>query len=152
MFAHSPLYSMRTGIYYQAHNRYSYSDFRQGVTLPWGISSARVGFWAYRLTNEPTTASVPMLSREELSNMDGTLKLSPEEGDLQYLLILNRFLTLVDWVDSGRTHDPVWRYFEYNIPTQYWGTRIYLQWGTYNNGWGGVTSMYIDDATLTTCP
>jgi hypothetical protein len=34
----------------------------------------------------------------------------------------------------------------------YAGLTIQLQWGSYNNGWDGVTAMYIDDVSLIACP
>ena len=34
----------------------------------------------------------------------------------------------------------------------YNGWPIRLQFGTFNNGYGGVTSMYVDDVTLCTVP
>jgi hypothetical protein len=27
-----------------------------------------------------------------------------------------------------------------------------LQWGTYNDGYNGITAMYVDDVTLQACP
>jgi hypothetical protein len=32
------------------------------------------------------------------------------------------------------------------------GYPLRLQFGTYNNGWNGITSMFVDDVTLCTTP
>jgi bacillopeptidase F (M6 metalloprotease family) len=36
--------------------------------------------------------------------------------------------------------------------TVYAGSTIKLQFGTYNDGFGGVTAMYVDDVSMQICP
>ncbi len=50
-----------------------------------------------------------------------------------------------------RSNDRYWRRFEFNL-LRFAGQTIQLQWGTYNNGYSGVTSMYVDDVSLLACP
>jgi len=117
--------SMRTGIYYQAHNRYSYSDARQAVTLPGSLTSARLSF--YLLPN--TTAS---------------------GNDRQYVLILDQY---GNWIDTliWQLKDQGWVYKEFNL-ISYAGDTIQINFGSYNDGYGGVTSLYVDDVRLDVCP
>jgi len=139
---------MRTGIYYPTHNRYSYSDFRQTVTIPWGVSTALLGFWAYPITGEPSSISIPEAptSIEELE-----LAFSPDSGDVQYLLMLDQWFNWIATPLWRKSNARVWQYFLYDV-RPWRGSTINLQFGTYNNGWSGVTSQFIDDANLWTCP
>ena len=45
---------------------------------------------------------------------------------------------------------PSWLYFNFNLLT-YAGDSIYIHFGTYNDGYGGITAMYVDDAELEVC-
>jgi hypothetical protein len=137
--------SMRTGIVYPYHNRYSYSDFRQTVYIPSNISSAVLGFWAYPSSGE--AYNLPFPERPTGSEF-GTAAMS---GDVQYLLVLDYYLNWIDTLLWMRSNANYWGYLNFNLK-KYAGQTVNLQWGTYNNGWGGVTSMYIDDVSLQACP
>jgi hypothetical protein len=145
LFAHTGSRSMRTGIYYLAHNRYSYSDFRQQVYIPASTASATLRYWVYPISGEAT--NVPLPSRPTAAEF-GQAAMS---GDVQYLLILNKYQSWIDTLLWRRSNAQTWQYLEQNL-LAYRGSNIYLQFGTYNNGWGGVTSMYVDDVSLVTCP
>lgn len=49
--------------------------------------------------------------------------------------------------DKGK----VWTSMSFDL-SGYTGATIMLQWGTFNNGTGGITSMYVDDVILQVCP
>ena len=120
---------MRTGIYYQSQNRYSYSDFGQYVYIPptYGVGgTAELEFYEYT------------------AGGDGG-------NDIQYLLVLDYWGNWIDTLLWQRSNGRFWSYFVYNL-NRFIGSTIQLQWGTYNNGWGAVTSMTIDDVSLTYCP
>ncbi|MFC1878615.1 carboxypeptidase-like regulatory domain-containing protein [Chloroflexota bacterium] len=139
--------SMRSGIYYLSHNRYSYSDFRQTVYVPHGLSQAKLSFWSYAISGEvysnaPDLAEKPT---EMVSDMD-TLS-----GDVQYLLLLDYYGNWIDTLVWRRSNEQFWRYWEFDL-RPYAGTTLQIQFGTYNNGWSGVTSMYVDDVSLWLCP
>ena len=135
---------MRTGIYYWSHNRYSYSDFRQTVSIPWGATSATLYYWAYPISSEWYSAKLPARPSSDVFAIDS------DAGDVQYLLVLNQYQT---WIDTLMWRRSNAQYWQYNIAdlSYYRGWTINLQWGTYNNGWGGVTSMYVDDVMLQIC-
>lgn len=145
------LRSMRTGIVYWYHNRYSYSDFRQTVTIPSSYSTATLRYYAYQMSGAGYGKSVDETAalREGTNVLD---EASAPYSDTQYLLVLN---SAGHWIDTlmwkYSTNAPYWQQYVYNL-NRYIGQTISLQWGTYNNGWDGVTSMYVDDVSLQACP
>jgi hypothetical protein len=127
-YKHSGARSMQTGIVNPWHNRYSYSDFGQYTVLPGSPSTALLRFYGYFRSN------------------DG--------NDKQYLLVLDNWGYWIDtlvWAPGTNTSGwvDVIRDLSYK---PYKGWPIRLQFGTYNNGWGGITSMFVDDVTLCTVP
>lgn len=172
---HSGARSMRTGIVYSYHNRYSYSDFRQTISIPAGMSTARLNFYAFSMSGE-AYAGAPPVSDPQLAPQPAPPKVTTEEeallaapalaaerptaaelgadamaGDVQYLLVLDRYGYWIDTLIWRRSNESYWRYFSFNLD-RYIGSTIILQWGTYNNGYSGVTSMYVDDVSLLACP
>ncbi len=117
--------SMRTGIYYQSHNRYSYSDFRQAVAMPKTVSKALLSFYIYPRSND--------LNR-----------------DVQYVLILDQW---GNWIDTlvWQIKNQGWVYKEFGLKS-YAGETIQINFGTYNDGANGVSSMYVDDVKFEVCP
>jgi hypothetical protein len=144
---HTGARSMRTGIYYLAHNRYSYSDVRQPVYIPYGASQARLGFWSYALSGELTSSDEALPEKPTSANFGEEAM----AGDVQYVLILDVYGNWIDTLVWQRRNDGYWRYLEFDL-RPYAGRTINLQFGTYNNGWSGVTSMYVDDVSLWVCP
>jgi hypothetical protein len=144
---HSGARSMRTGIYYPVHNRYSYSDVRQSVYIPYGASQATLGFWSYALSGESYMAD-PVLAERPTAVELGAEAMA---GDVQYLLVLDVYNNWIDTLLWQRRNDGYWRYLAYDL-RRFAGREIKLQFGTYNNGWDGVTSMYVDDVSLWVCP
>jgi hypothetical protein len=140
------LRSMRTGIVYAYHNRYSYSDFRQAVTIPTGTRTATLNFYAYSISSE-AYSDAPLAERPT----SGDLTMEAAAGDVQYLLVLDRWGNWIDTLLWRRSNEQYWRNFVFNL-NRYIGSTIMLQWGTYNNGWDGVTAMYVDDVSLRACP
>ena len=145
IFVHTGLRSMRTGIYYAGHNRYSYSDFRQAVYIPWSSSSATLRYYVYPYSEESWSSPAP--DRPTALEF-GQAAMS---GDVQYLLILNSAQYWIDTLLWQRSNAQTWIYVEQNL-LGYRGSTINLQFGTYNNGYDGVTAMWVDDVSLVTCP
>lgn len=143
--AHTGLRSMRTGIVYSYHNRFSYSDFGQVVSIPAGSSSAVLSMWLYNSTSELYTAALP---EQPAPDQIGEVELA---GDVQYLLVLDYWGNWIDTLIWQKTNDGYWKYKSFDLK-KYAGSTIRLQWGTYNDGWGGITSMYVDDVSLVACP
>ncbi|MEW5870150.1 MAG: carboxypeptidase regulatory-like domain-containing protein [Chloroflexota bacterium] len=126
LLSHTGARSMRSGIYYLSHNTYSYSDFGQAVSIPLGAGPYTLTFYEYSISGDTGW------------------------NDVQYLLVLDIFGNWIDTLLWQRENDQWWEPVVIDL-TPYAGWSLRLQWGTYNNGWGGVTSMTVDDVSLT-CP
>jgi hypothetical protein len=142
--AHTGFWSMRTGITSLAHNRFSYSDAYQVVTVPWDADSATLRFWVYPSTGVTGVLSVP-------PTREGTLfGSSPLAGDVQYFLILDQWGNWIDTLYWDLRNDRAWLQYTFDLDN-YIGDTIRLQFGTYNDGFGGITSMYVDDVNFQIC-
>ena len=126
--ARSGARSLRTGITSASHNRYSYSDVSQVVTIPSWAKSADLSFW---ILPKSTGAK--------------------NDYDVQYLLVLDRWGRWIDTLYWTKLNTQAWTQVKIDLD-DYAGMTIILQFGAYNNGWGGVTSMYVDDVSLVACP
>jgi hypothetical protein len=149
--AHSGSQSMRSGIVNPLDNRYSYSDFRQLVTVPSGLAHVPLTFWLYSLSGEVLAGE----SAERAALPDGTPtgRPFPEtvlSGDLQYVLILDRYQNWIDTLVWQRSDQGAWEDFTFDL-VRYAGQTIYIQFGVYNDGWSGITAMYVDDVSLENC-
>ncbi len=137
--------SMRTGIEYAAHNRYSYSDAYQSASIPLGSTSATLEMQIYPMSSESTTLA---LAEKPTTNLLNSQSLS---GDVQYVLILDWYGNWIDTLLWQRKDAQAWKLHTFDL-SRYAGDYVRVQFGTYNDGWGGVTSMYVDDASLQVCP
>jgi hypothetical protein len=72
-------------------------------------------------------------------------------GDVQYLLVMDVNYNILDVLIWQLSDSQVWDNEQFNL-SNYRGWTILLQWGTYNDGGGGISAMYIDDVTLQNCP
>jgi len=120
--------SMLTGIVNPWHNRYSYSDFGQPVYIPPGVSAAILRFNVFRQSDDWFGS------------------------DKQYLLALNHWGYWIDtlmWNSSNNSQ--TWQTIERDV-RYLRGNSIRLHFGTFNNGWNGITAMFVDDVSLCTIP
>jgi hypothetical protein len=137
--------SMRTGIEYASHNRYSYSDAYQRASIPLASNSATLEMQIYPMSMEFTALTLAdrptatLLSSQALS------------GDVQYVLILDGYGNWIDTLLWQRKNTQTWELYSFDL-SRYAGDYVRVQFGTYNDGWGGVTAMFVDDASLQVCP
>ena len=134
---------MRTGISNTSINVFSYSDARQTVTIPANAASATLKFYANTYSSELPDRPLPDLPN---SANFGDEVLSE---DVQYLLIL-QYETWIDTLLWQRRSDQTWVSYTYDLK-KYAGKTISLQFGTFNNGYGGITNMFFDEVTLQVC-
>lgn len=122
--AHSGLRSIQLGIV-EGDNLFAYSSARQLVTVPETAVSATLTLWL-----SPTTTAT--------------------SSDAQYLLIQdegqNTLETLLWTLENSQT----WQPHTFDL-SNYIGQTIWIYAGVYNNGLGGITGLYMDDVSLTTC-
>ncbi len=144
---HSPYRAMRAGIATAADNMSSYSDFRQVVTIPSGMHhvtlSAYMDFFSSGLTG--------LTEPEVIAPTGQPFRDTPLTDDIQYLLILDKDQNWIDTLVWQRSNTQTWTKMQFDL-SAYAGQKIMLQWGVYNNGTGGITSMYVDDVSLQACP
>jgi hypothetical protein len=143
--AHTGVQSMRTGIVFGAHNRFSYSDARQYVRIPSSSSTATLSMWVYQLTGESTAVYLPAAPTH------GPFSVQAVSKDIQYVLILDQYQNWIDTLLWQRQNTAAWTNYTFDL-SNYIGRSIYIQFGTYNDGADGVTTMYVDDVSLQACP
>ncbi|MGB2909291.1 MAG: hypothetical protein WBB55_01790 [Anaerolineales bacterium] len=155
--AHTGFRSMRAGIYITSHNKYSYSDFRQKVTIPSSATKAELKVWIWPKSTEPNAVPLAALLDPSLlipQNVNGKLQMSPDAGDVQYILVLDKYGNWngewLWWKNNPTRDDRSWNSHVFDL-TPWKGKTIYLQFGVYNNGSDGATSMFVDDASVTIC-
>ncbi len=144
--ANTGVSSMRTGIVYSPHNRFSYSDAGQQVTIPSGNTTAVLGLWEYSTSGETSLQALP--SPEPTGK---PFSVQAVGNDLQYVLILDIYGNWIDTLLWQRSNAQLWTFHQYDV-SNYIGTTIKIQFGTYNDGLNGITSMYVDDVSLQACP
>jgi hypothetical protein len=71
--------------------------------------------------------------------------------DKQYVLVLNQYGYVIDYLWITLQDTGAWAYHQFDL-SEYAGWTITLQWGTYNDGYDGISAMYVDDVTLLQCP
>jgi hypothetical protein len=163
--SHSAAYSGYTGIdpnLQPGVNLFSYSSIRTNHDLPFVIpgnaTKARLTFWHYSLTTEYLSKSAedatlvgeqkqPLPPTPEIGKL---LELPQYAPDVQYVLVLYPSDAILAY--------PVWELINTNgwvnreINLLNWrGQPIKLQFGVANDGYGGVSAMYIDDVVLEVC-
>lgn len=157
--AHAGVRSVRTGIdpfLTPYTNSYSYSSTRQLVHIPADATSITLKYWEYSISTWALTGTE--LAQSELSETLEVGKpveqiLSPEDSnDLQFVLLLDSSNNTLQWLRTQSNDNQAWVYREIPISAAlYRNWNVKLQFGTFNNGWGGVAAMYVDDALLEVC-
>ena len=136
--------SLKTGITDPADNIYSFSSGSQMLTIPADATKARLRFRFYPRTTEPTYMSIPDGLAAALSADAATV------GDAQWVLLLNQRGQEIARLVSMRENFPSWGDADFDL-LPYAGQTIRVYFGTFNNGYGGVTAMYVDEANVELC-
>ena len=142
---HSGVRSMRAGIVEPGDNVYSYSSFRQTVSVPTDTVGATLRFWLYPVSGDPLGTL-----RHPVWPLAASIEDAALAGDLQYVIVIDED-DVISWLVSQRTNDQEWTLYELDVGS-YAGQTVKLQFGAYNDGEGGVTAMYVDDVSLEVCP
>lgn len=140
---HGGSWAMRTGIVDAGDNIYSFSSVRQQVTIPSDAYSAVLNFWIYPISGEARSYLGMML--RPLGPFLG----EPLQYDLQYVALIDEFGN-VTLIYSTLSDVRIWESIGIDL-LSYQGKTVYVEFGTYNDGTGGVTAMYADDVTLNVC-
>lgn len=155
--ANSPDWSARTGIVDPRDNTYSFSSVRQKVTLPAGMSNAILTFYLYPQTDEPMNYLIPNSMEEALSIKGAMSSMGPHGshiGDAQWVIIFDSMGRELLRPVSMRSNSQTWELYEVDLTPLIHPLKdreIELYFGTFNNGYEGVTAMYVDDVSLGNC-
>jgi hypothetical protein len=133
--------SMRNGITLAGHNRYSYSDAYQSAHIPSSATSVSLSMYVYQLTTESTPLALAEMPTAALSPQ------ATNAGDVQYVLLLDWYGNWIDTLLWKRKNTTAWNNHVFDL-SHYRGSYIRVQFGVYNDGYGGYTSMYVDDVSL----
>jgi hypothetical protein len=137
-------WAMRTGIVIPADNIFSYSSFRQTVSIPSNAVSAKLTFWHYDISSEATFATHPVMPTGD------PLTLGPQSGDVQMVIVLDAGNNWIDTLYYDLTNDKYWNWEQIDM-MKYKGKTIKIQFTSFNNGSDGITAMYVDDVSLEVC-
>jgi len=139
-------WSMRTGIDPPDLNKYSYSSANQQVEITKNAESANLSMWVYPISGETNlTLAAPELTIGEPVDTEAF------SGDFQYILVLDQYGNLVESLDVGLSNSQTWTHMSFDLEDYIGWYPIKIHFGTYNNGYGGVSAMYVDDVTLEVC-
>ncbi len=149
---HSGLRSMRTGIPAGGSNVTSYSPIEQAATFPATLASARLRFWRYNIYGDGTAAV------SEAAAIDAHL-LPTHEADLPDAVFAVDFFYVIgirpdgaiEWLLTESLTNATWRERTIDV-SRFRGQTIRFQFGTYNNGTGGISRTFVDDVSLELCP
>lgn len=140
-------WSVRSGIVDPADNRYSYSSVIQAVTIPAGTEYIQLGFWIFPQTGEDE--SIPLfLPRDPfgIREVDAV-----NVSDWQFVFILNAYGQELQRLLYRRQDADAWQYHSFDLSQFKNQGTIQVYFDTFNNGFGGVTSMHIDDVSMIFC-
>lgn len=151
----SPVYSgsrsMRTGIPAGGANVESYSPIEQSPATAAGetlsLTFWRTGVWGDGSSKD---ASAPPLDPATLpKTLDELYRSAPLATDYFYVIAVlpdGR----IDWLMTERGSVTTWRSAFINL-SRLAGVPFRLQFGTYNNGTGGISRTFVDEVSLTAC-
>lgn len=148
---HSGSRSMRTGIAQGGTNVASYSPIEQAPPMP-GSWQSILRFWRYNVWGDGTGqgAAAAPLDVSKLPKTLDELYNTPLATDYFYVIAIKPDNSLV-WLMTERVNNPSWRQATLDLSSLS-GIPIRLQFGTYNNGTGGISRTFVDDVSLTHCP
>jgi hypothetical protein len=144
--AHHGDWSMYTGIDENYTERGpSYSSARQKVTLPSNSQSATLEFWTYSKSDDS-----PWLDLRPEMMLGKPFGRETYSNDIQYFIILDEYLNLIQVLDNDLRNDRSWEYFTFNV-SNHIGRTIWVEFGTYNDGDNAHSALYLDDVVLDVC-
>jgi hypothetical protein len=150
--ANTGSYSGFTGIRDVQPNTSSWSRFRtHNITIPSTASDASLTLALWPKSTDPTFKPQPIAPQQ--TGFDTEAPDAPQlYDDAQYVAVLDSNNNVLAWVLWTRLNDQAWVTTP-TISLMAWrGRTIKLEIGTYNDGYGGVTSTYVDDVNLSLCP
>ena len=151
---HGGQQSMRTGIPWGGENVRSYSPVQQTVIFPESVPAdapvqATLSFWHYNAYGDAVAAASALPDRASLPHTLAELQDTAFASDFFYAIGIYEDNT-IDWLLVERADVHTFRETVVDV-SRYAGRQIRFQFGTYNDGAGGISRTFIDDASLTIC-
>ena len=146
--AHSGSRSIRVGII-GGVNQYAYSSALQHITIPATSETATLNLWLYLVSTgaegsaDPSPAALQAAARNEPPDV-------PFGGDAQYILIMDEQSNVLETLLWTRQDAGGWQQYIFDL-SHYIGETVVVLVGALNDGFGGVTGLYLDDASLLAC-
>lgn len=140
---HSGSRAMRTGIINPADNINTYSSFWQWVQIPANAPNATLSVWLYPVSGEPggmrrpSGWQAPDIRQRTLAE-DAQFILVFDQNGQQHTLLFQR------------QNDQAWTFHQFDLMA-FRGQTFQIYFGVFNDGFGGVTGMYVDDVSLQLC-
>jgi hypothetical protein len=108
--------------------------------------TATLSMWVYPISGETSiTLAAPQLTVGEPVDTQFS------SADFQYILILDEDNNLIESLDIDLSNSQTWTHKSFDLSDYIGWYPFKLHFGTYNNGYGGVSAMYVDDVTLEVC-
>lgn len=156
--ANTGAWSGYTGIWVGGFNVESWSRWRSHeIYIPADATSATVSMFLYPLTQEAVLArgeadlSVLDADAPDLKGMNTDAPGAPDAIDGQYVIVTDIFNNWLETLVWTRRNDQTWLSTVPLSLLNWRGRTIKLEFGTFNDGYGGVTSAYFDDVVVTVC-
>lgn len=152
---HAGSRSMRTGIPWGGANVRSYSPIQQAVTFPAALSAlppgyAKLSFWHYNVYGDEVASAASLPSRAGLPRTMAELSDAIFDVDFFYVIGIYEDDT-IDWLLVEQLDHHSFRNTVIDV-RQFADHQVRFQFGTYNNGLGGISRTFVDDASLVICP
>ena len=135
---------MRAGITEHDRSILCQDSTIQKVNIPDEATDATLEFWLYPMSSEPEYLKLPTIL-ENLDKIDAA-----SWGDVQVVIIYDAVGNELERPVHMRRSDADWLPYSFDL-SQYAGETIQIYFGVINNGTYGITSMYVDDVTLSSC-
>jgi photosystem II stability/assembly factor-like uncharacterized protein len=146
--AHGGTRSIRVGII-GGVNRYAYSSALQHITIPVTSATATLNLWLYLVSTETAAPAEPSPAALQAAAHNRP-PATPFGGDAQYVFIMDEDSNLLEPLLWTQQNANGWQQYLFDL-SDYIGQTIVVLIGTYNDGLGGVTGLYLDDASLLAC-
>jgi len=142
--ANTGVWSMRTGITEVNDQVYSFSSALQTVVIPAEATVAELSFFLFPQSSESTSLLIPATIFEAMSAEAESV------GDAQWVIIYDEAGNELARPVTMRSDARAWEEHKVDL-LPFAGMTIQLYFGTFNNGWDGITAMFVDDVYLELC-
>lgn len=144
---HGGARSALAGIRSLADNKFSYSSTQQTVTIPSDAISVTLTLWWNAASGEGDLPGGTVASSRVAQAAADMQPVEELAGDRQYVLLLDEQGNVIKQLLWTRRNIEAWQPLSFDL-TAYAGKTVRLHLGVYNDGVGGVTSMFVDDVAL----